>query len=164
MKQSLHKTVIVIAGPTAVGKTAVAINVAKHYHTEIISADSRQCYKEMNIGVARPSIEELSTIPHHFIASHSIHEEVTAVTFEQYALQKATELFRQHDTVVMTGGTGLYIRAFCEGLDNIPAIDPAIRERILRHMKNTVWNGCNLPWLRKTRYLLAKAKCKTHNA
>ena len=135
MKQSLHKTVIVIAGPTAVGKTAVAINVAKHYHTEIISADSRQCYKEMNIGVARPSIEELSTIPHHFIASHSIHEEVTAVTFEQYALQKATELFRQHDTVVMTGGTGLYIRAFCEGLDNIPAIDPATRERILRAYK-----------------------------
>ncbi len=122
-----NKTVIVIAGPTAVGKTAVAIEVAKHFKTEIISADSRQCFKEMNIGVARPSEEELQQVKHHFIASHSIHEKVTAVTFEQYALKKARELFQQHDTIVMTGGTGLYIKAFCEGLDDIPEVPMPVR-------------------------------------
>lgn len=127
----IKKTVLIIAGPTAVGKTAVAIKVAKHYNTEIISADSRQCYKELNIGVARPSSEELQQVPHHFIASHSIHEEVTAATFEQYALQKATELFRDHDTIVMVGGTGLYIKAFCEGMDLIPAIPKELREQII---------------------------------
>src|SRR5438128_11537924 len=98
-----NKTVIVIAGPTAVGKTSVAIEVAKHFGTEIISADSRQCYKELNIGVARPSIQELETVPHHFIASHSIHQKVTAATFEQYALAKAAELFINHNVVVMVG-------------------------------------------------------------
>lgn len=121
-----------VAGPTAVGKTAVAIQLAQHFQTEIISADSRQCFKELNIGVARPSIEELQQVKHHFIASHSIHEEVTAATFEEYALQKANELFKQHDIVVMVGGTGLYIKAFCEGLDKIPAIDPVIREQVTK--------------------------------
>lgn len=125
-----NKTVIIIAGPTAVGKTAVAIDVAKHFQTEIISADSRQCFKEMNIGVARPSRDELQQVPHHFIASHSIHDEVTAVTFEQYALVKIKELFQQHDTVVMTGGTGLYIKAFCEGLDAIPEVPQQVRSKI----------------------------------
>lgn len=130
LKLSPDKTVIIIAGPTAVGKTAVAIDMAKHLGTEIISADSRQCFKEMNIGVARPSQAELQQVPHHFIASHSIHEEVTAITFEQYALAKASELFHSHDTVVMTGGTGLYIKAFCEGLDTIPEVSPQVRNKI----------------------------------
>src|SRR6187455_2188036 len=100
-----QKTVIIIAGPTAVGKTSVAIQLAKHFNTEIISADSRQCYKEMNIGVARPSLQELSEVPHHFIASHTIHEKVDAVVFEKYALNKLSELFQKHDTVIMVGGT-----------------------------------------------------------
>jgi len=126
------KTVIIVAGPTAVGKTAVAIRLAKHFQTEIISADSRQCFNELNIGVAKPSAAELQEVPHHFISSHSIQEEVTAVTFEQYALRKMEQLFRQHDTVIMTGGTGLYIKAFCEGLDNIPEPDPGIRQRIIK--------------------------------
>jgi tRNA dimethylallyltransferase len=130
LKLSPNKTVIIIAGPTAVGKTAVAIDVAKHFQTEIISADSRQCFKEMNIGVARPSMEELQQVPHHFIASHSIQDEVTAITFEQYALEKTNELFEQHDTVVMTGGTGLYIKAFCEGLDAIPEVPLQVRNSI----------------------------------
>lgn len=129
--KSPDKTVIIIAGPTAVGKTAVAIDVAKHFQTEIISADSRQCFKEMNIGVARPSPDELQAVKHHFIASHSIHEEVTAVTFGQYALKKVDELFQQHHIVVMTGGTGLYIKAFCEGLDLVPDIPKQIREGIV---------------------------------
>src|SRR5690606_7480415 len=125
-----NKTVIIIAGPTAVGKTAVAISLAKYLNTEIISADSRQCYRELNIGVARPSPEQLKEVPHHFIASHSIHEEVNADIFEKYALKKTGEIHQQHDTVVMVGGTGLYIKAFTDGLDIIPAIDPSIRKKI----------------------------------
>jgi tRNA dimethylallyltransferase len=125
------KFVIIIAGPTAVGKTSVAISLARYFNTEIISADSRQCYKELNIGVARPSEEELKTVPHHFIASHSIQEEVTAISFEQYALEKTRQLFEKNNFVILAGGTGLYIRAFCKGLDNIPSINPEIRQRIV---------------------------------
>ncbi len=131
MSSNKNKKIIIVAGPTAVGKTAVAIQIAKHFNTEIISADSRQCYKELNIGVARPSVDELSSIKHHFIASHSIQEEVTAVTFEQYALQKAESIFKDHEVVVMVGGTGLYIKAFCEGLDSIPDIDVRVRQQII---------------------------------
>lgn len=151
---STTKTVIVIAGPTAVGKTAVAIEIAKFHNTEIISADSRQCYKELNIGVARPSPEELQQVKHHFIASvpitigeshpiaiGSIQEEVTAAVFEQYALQKADELFDKYDQVVLVGGTGLYIKAFCEGLDIIPAVSKEIRAGIINQFmeKGITW-------------------------
>jgi len=142
MNLSLHKTVIIICGPTAVGKTAVAISLAKHFNTEIISADSRQCFKELKIGVARPSEEELKKVPHHFIASHSINENVNAVFFEQYALRKVNELFQQHDHVIMVGGTGLYIRAFCEGLDEMAPVDDLIRKKIT---ENYELNG--LLWL-----------------
>lgn len=138
------KTIILLTGPTASGKTATGIRLAKHFQTEIISADSRQCYKELNIGVARPSPAQLQEVPHHFIATHSIKDEVTAVTFEQYALKKATSLFQHHDHVVMVGGTGLYIRAFCEGLDDIPAVDPAIRENITRNYESQ-----GLSWLQE---------------
>lgn len=144
MPVSNNKTVIIIAGPTASGKTAVAIQLALHYNTEIISADSRQCFKELNIGVARPSAEELQQVNHHFIASHSIQEEVTAATFEEYALQKTKELFAKHDVVVMVGGTGLYIKAFCEGLDHIPAIDPLIRQEVVKGYEEK-----GLPWLQE---------------
>ena len=131
MNTPKQKSVIIICGPTAVGKTAVALQLARHFQTEIISADSRQCYKELNIGVARPSAEELQQVPHHFTASHSINEEVTAVTFEQYALRKVSELFEQRDVVVMEGGTGLYIKAFCGELDEIPEPKPEVRSRII---------------------------------
>jgi tRNA dimethylallyltransferase len=137
-----NKPVLIIAGPTAVGKTAVAIQLAKHLQTEIISADSRQCFKELSIGVARPSATELKEVNHHFIASHSIEEEVTAALFEKYALETATALFKKYDTIVMVGGTGLYIKAFCEGLDEIPAVEPAIREGIVASYEK---NG--LSWL-----------------
>jgi len=128
---SSSKTVIIIVGPTAAGKTSAAISLAKHFQTEIISADSRQCFKELKIGVARPSEEELKEVPHHFIASHSIEENINAAYFEQYALQKTNQLFQKHDIVVMVGGTGLYIKAFCEGLDEIPAIDESVRKNII---------------------------------
>jgi len=138
------RTVIIIAGPTAVGKTAVAIQLAQQFNTEIISADSRQCYREMNIGVARPSPEELAAVPHHFIASHSIQEEVNAGVFEQYALTKSEVLFANHPVVIMTGGTGLYIKAFCEGIDEMPAIPSAIRDEIIQ-----AYEKKGLPWLQE---------------
>lgn len=125
------KTVLIIVGPTAVGKTAFAIEAAKLVGTEIISADSRQCYKELNIGVAKPSSSELQQVKHHFINSNSIHEEVNAVVFEQYALKAVSEIFKTNEVAVMVGGTGLYIKAFCEGLDDIPAVDENIRKSII---------------------------------
>jgi len=142
-----QKTVIIICGPTAVGKTSVAILLAKHFHSEIISADSRQCFKELKIGVARPSDEELKEVPHHFIASHPIAigssiENINAAFFEKYALQIVNELFKNHDIVIMVGGTGLYIKAFCEGLDKIPATDESVRKRIIAGYES---NG--LEWL-----------------
>jgi tRNA dimethylallyltransferase len=136
------KTCIIIAGPTAVGKTALALQLAQHFNTSIISADSRQCFKELNIGVAKPSVEELQLVTHYFINSHFINEEVNAASFEQYALQKANEIFTKHDIAIMVGGTGLYIKAFCNGIDEVPAIDPAIREEIITHYEQ---NG--LEWL-----------------
>jgi len=115
-----------------VGKTAMAIELALHFNTHILSTDSRQCYRELDIGVAKPDATQLSAVPHHFINSHSIHDEVNAATFETYGLAIAQEVFLQHDTFIVTGGTGLYTRAFCEGLDPIPAIPTAIREGILK--------------------------------
>ncbi len=144
MSKSPSKKVIIVTGPTASGKTAIAIQLAKHFHTEIISADSRQCCKELNIGVARPSPEELQQVKHHFIATHSIQQEVTAATFEQYALEKITALFEKHDVVLMTGGTGLYIKAFCEGLHKVPEIDPSIRQQIIRN-----YSAKGMDWLQK---------------
>lgn len=122
---------IVIAGPTAVGKTDFAIEIAKYFNTEIISADSRQCFRELNIGVARPTIDELCQVPHHFIASHSISENINAAWYEQYALDLLQVLFQKHKTVVLVGGTGLYIKALLEGLDNMPDIPDAIREKVI---------------------------------
>ncbi len=123
-------TVYIVVGPTAVGKTKYAIKLAQALKTEIISADARQCYQELNIGVARPSNQELAQVKHHFIASHTIQDTVNAGVFEQYALEKATELLTKFGSAVMVGGTGLYIKAFEEGMDQIPEIDPAIRIQI----------------------------------
>ncbi len=135
-------TVHIVVGPTAVGKTKYAIELAQQLNTEIISADARQCYQELNIGVARPSPLELATVPHHFIASHSIQEKTNAGVFEQYALAKANELLKKFGSVVMVGGTGLYIKAFVEGMDQIPEIDPALRSQIQEDVSNK-----GLDWL-----------------
>jgi tRNA dimethylallyltransferase len=116
-----------------VGKTGVAIEVAKQLHTVILSADSRQCFRELNIGVARPSPEELNSIPHYFIASHSIHQKIDAAFYETYALHLLEKLFQTHQTIVVVGGTGLYIKALTEGLDFIPNIPKSIRENIIHH-------------------------------
>lgn len=134
-------TVYIVAGPTAVGKTTFAIELAKKLGTSIISADSRQCFKELSIGVARPSETELAAIKHYFIADHSISENLNAAYFEQFALQKTAEILAQHEAVVMVGGTGLYIKAFCEGIDPMPTIDPSIREAIIAsyEAKGLIW-------------------------
>ena len=140
----MKKNCIVIVGPTAVGKTSFAIEVAKHFNTTIISADSRQCFKELNIGVAKPSAEQLQLIKHDFIDSHSIKDEVNAAIFEKYALKKISGIFKTHDIAVMVGGTGLYVKTFCNGIDEVPVIDPAIREKIVADFE---WEG--LEWLQK---------------
>jgi len=128
----MHKnTIIIIAGSTASGKTALAIKLAQYFNTSIISADSRQCFKELNIGVAKPTKEELSSVKHYFINSHSIHDNVTAQVFEEYALHATAEIFEQNTVAVMAGGTGLYIKAFCQGLDDIPEIDENVRINVI---------------------------------
>ena len=124
------KKLIVLAGPTAVGKTNFAIEVAKYFKTEIISCDSRQIYKELNIGVARPSKQELSEVKHHFIASQSIHDPYDAGLYNQDVNSLLKELFKKHDIVIMTGGTGLYIKAATEGLDNLPPKNDQLRQQL----------------------------------
>ncbi|MFY0254595.1 tRNA (adenosine(37)-N6)-dimethylallyltransferase MiaA [Chitinophaga sp. 30R24] len=126
----MQKTIIIIAGPTASGKTALSVKMAQLFNTAVISADSRQCYREISIGTAKPSPEELSAVPHYFINSHSIREEVNAGIYEKLALQYAAAIFEQHDVAVMCGGTGLYIRAFAEGIDDMPDISPGIRAHL----------------------------------
>ena len=140
----MNKTCIIIAGPTAVGKTTIAINLAKHFSTQIISADSRQCYKELNIGVAKPSAEELAAVQHYFINSHSVKENLSAADFEEYALNAVAEIFANTDIAVMVGGTGLYIKTFCEGLDEIPTIEIATRNAIV-----TDYNNNGIEWLQQ---------------
>jgi tRNA dimethylallyltransferase len=138
------KTVIIIAGPTAAGKTVLSLEIARYFQTTIISADSRQCFRELNIGVAKPSVAELLSVKQEFINSHSIHEEVNAALFEQLALQWAGEIFSRKDVLVMVGGTGLYLKAFCEGLDAVP---PADEQRRIDIRQQYNLNG--LPWLQE---------------
>jgi tRNA dimethylallyltransferase len=114
-----------------VGKTAHAIEVARHFNTVILSADSRQCFKEMNIGVARPTVAERQQVPHYFIASHHIQDDIIAAWYENYAVNLLNELFSQYDTVIVTGGTGLYIKALTEGLDAIPEVADSIRQEVI---------------------------------
>lgn len=124
------KTLVVVVGPTAVGKTATAILLAQHFNTEILSADSRQFYREMSIGTAKPDAEELAAAPHHFINSHSIAQEYSAGDFERDALKLLDELFLTKDTVIMVGGSGLFVRAVCEGLDDLPKAPEGVRDAL----------------------------------
>ncbi len=144
MNESNQNTIIIITGPTAVGKTSFAIALAQHFKTEIISADSRQCYKEMKIGVARPSEEELAAVKHYFIASHSVTEDLNAGSFEKYALQAVDEIFQKNKVAIMVGGTGLYIKSFCEGIDPMPEIPEATRQQVIDGYKQK-----GLIWLQK---------------
>lgn len=124
------KQLIVIGGPTASGKTSLAIQLAKHFNTEIISADSRQLFKELNLGVARPTVEELQEAKHHLIASESIQQDFNAGVYAEKAQRLIDELFKTHDVLIMVGGTGLYIQAVLEGFDALPPADSALRKEL----------------------------------
>ncbi|WP_333820367.1 tRNA (adenosine(37)-N6)-dimethylallyltransferase MiaA [Ohtaekwangia sp.] len=129
-----HK-LIVIVGPTAVGKTAVAIEVAERLKTEIISADSRQIYKELTIGTAKPDEAELQRVPHHFINSHSIQEDYDAASYGREALALIHQLFKTHTHLVLCGGSGLYVKAVLEGFDDIPDVPDEIREQLTENFE-----------------------------
>ena len=133
---SSKKTLITIVGPTAVGKTSLSILIASYFNTEIISCDSRQFYKEMTIGTAVPEKEELAVVPHHFIQNRSVFEDYNVGAYERDALNVLDTLFKKHNTVVMVGGSGLYVKAVLEGLDDFPKIDPSIRLE-LKHVLET---------------------------
>ncbi len=138
--------VIVIAGPTASGKTAISIELAKHFQTAVISCDSRQCYREMLIGTAAPTHKEQQGIRHYFIQSHSIHEPVSAGMYKELAMGWLEEIFKNSNTAIITGGTGLYIQTLLEGIHNFPDTDPGIRaivksefeERGIEHLREIV--------------------------
>ncbi|MDT0552065.1 tRNA (adenosine(37)-N6)-dimethylallyltransferase MiaA [Urechidicola vernalis] len=125
-----RKYLISVVGATAIGKTALSISLAKHYNAPIISCDSRQFFKEMNIGTAVPSKEELALAEHHFIQSRSIHDDYSVGQFEKDALAKLKELFKANEIVIMVGGSGLYVDAVLKGLDYFPKVDPSIRQEL----------------------------------
>ncbi len=129
------KTLLIIAGPTAVGKTALCVRLAKSLQTEIVSADSRQLYRELTIGTAKPSADEMGGIEHHFISSHSIIDPVNAGRYERECLTLLHTLFETKEVVILTGGTGLYINAVCFGLDDIPSVDPLLREQLFTRLQ-----------------------------
>lgn len=124
------KTVIAISGPTAIGKTSLAIKIASYFSTEIISVDSRQFYKEMSIGTAVPEPEELAAVQHHFIQHKSIHDTYNVGDFEKEAIKKIEKLFKKHNILILVGGSGLYMDAIIKGLDSFPKINPEIREKL----------------------------------
>jgi tRNA dimethylallyltransferase len=130
--EAIRKNLIVIAGPTAVGKTVVAIQLAKKLKTEIISADSRQFFRELTIGTAKPAVAELNEVKHHFINSHSIGDDYDAARFGEAALAVIHNLFKDHDHVILCGGSGLYIKAVVEGFDDIPEVAAEIRESLVQ--------------------------------
>lgn len=130
------KTLFVVVGPTAIGKTAMAIHIAQELGTEILSCDSRQFYKELNIGVARPNEEELAAVKHHFIANLSIHDNYNVSMYEHDALALLETLFHTHDTAVAVGGSGLYVDALCQGITVMPDPDPEIRARLKQRLQD----------------------------
>lgn len=133
---STKPLLICVVGPTAIGKTSLAIAISKAFTTEILSADSRQFYKEMQIGTAVPSSEELVEVKHHFIHNKSIHQSYSVGDFEKEALQLLEELFLKHSVVVMVGGSGLYVDAIVKGLDKFPNVASGIREQLNEELES----------------------------
>jgi len=132
----MPKSLIILLGPTGVGKTDLSIDIASFFNTEIISCDSRQIYKEMMIGTAVPDSQALEIIPHHFIRSHSIHDQFNARKFEIEVLERLETLFQTRDIVLMTGGSMLYIKALCKGLDDFPDVDPELRQKLMDRLES----------------------------
>jgi len=135
MTYNMKPALVVLSGPTAVGKTSCGIEVARHFSTEIISADSRQIYRETTIGTAVPSPEELAQVKHHFIQTTSVKDPYNASLYEMQVLDRLEQLFKVHDLVLMVGGSGLYIDAVCEGIDELPRVDPVLREQLQLRLK-----------------------------
>ena len=129
------KSLVVLVGPTAVGKTEVAIKVAKQFDTEIVSADSRQFFKEMNLGTAKPTVDELEAVPHHLVNHLSIHEPYTVKDFEEDALEIIADIHSRRALAVLSGGSGLYVQALCKGLDEMPQVPVAIREALMNDLE-----------------------------
>ena len=130
------KYLIVIVGPTGSGKSDLAIEIAERYGAPIISTDSRQFYRGIPIGTAQPDAEQLQRVEHHFIASHDLKQEFNCGAYETEALAKLEELYRKHDVVVAVGGSGLYIKALCEGMDSLPEAEPELREELARRLRS----------------------------
>lgn len=145
----MHNFLINIIGPTAIGKTALAITIAQHFKTGIISADSRQFFKEMKIGTAVPENEELDAAPHYFIQHISVEEKYTVGDFERDAIEKLQELFQDNSIAVMAGGSGLYVKAVTEGLDDFPEVDPEIRKNLNKHLEED-----GIDWLQQKLFIL----------
>lgn len=127
----MAKTLVVIAGPTAIGKTTLTIKLAQYFKTEIISGDSRQCFRELTIGTAKPDLKELQSVQHYFINSHSIADEMSAAIYEKEALSFTERIFSKNDIAFVAGGTGMYIKALCEGLDKMEEVDPEIEKSMI---------------------------------
>jgi tRNA dimethylallyltransferase len=138
------KTLIVIAGPTAVGKTSLSLKLASKFEAEIVSADSRQIFKELTIGTAKPSAEALAQIKHYFVDTHTIHDDYDAARFGTDALEVIQRAFQNRDHMILCGGSGLYIKAVCEGFDNIPAVPEEIREQLSRQ-----YTAHGISWLQQ---------------
>ena len=132
----MPKSLIILLGPTGVGKTSLSIGIAEHFATEIISCDSRQIFREMSIGTAVPDQTTLDKVKHHFIHSHSIHDYYNASKYEIEVLAKLDSLFKKFDVVVMTGGSMLYIDAVCKGIDDLPEVDTELRDSLVKRMQN----------------------------
>lgn len=131
-----EKILVVVGGPTAVGKTAVAMHVAKEFQTVIVSADSRQIYREMTIGTAKPTPEEQKEVRHYFVDTHSVADDYDAARYGEEALGVIGELFREHDHVVLCGGSGLYVKAVCEGFDEIPDVPDDVRRAVMENYRH----------------------------
>ena len=144
MRMRNTKRIIIIVGPTAIGKTALSIEIAKSLNTEIISCDSRQFYKELLIGAAPPSPKEIAEVKHHFIQNLSVANDYNAGTFELDAIEKIEELHQTNDTVIVVGGSGLYVNAICKGFDKMPEISTNIRTAL-----NDEFNQKGISWLQK---------------
>jgi tRNA dimethylallyltransferase len=142
---SAKKILILVVGPTAVGKTDLCLKLAKKFNTEIVSCDSRQFYREMNLGTAKPSAKELQEVPHHLINSLSIEEEYDVRKFEKDALEALDRIFQKSNVAIMTGGSGLFADAVTEGLDDIPDVDPEIRQKLILEYEEK-----GLKWLQET--------------